>query len=197
MILATHIILTGYGHWLPNDARGSYSKVVFAPEIAEIGPIHYGRKPVQPSKQELREFHQQAGEVLAHPVHWFSPKERAAIRDAFARLCVEQRFICHACAIMPNHIHILIRRNFLPPVKIHDLLKQCAIQAVKNCGQIPPDHPVFSAGTGTKRKDTPQEVQQCVTYIQSHFQKHRVPEEQYPFVTEYYVTKKSRKTYPS
>ena len=193
MILATHVILTGYGHWLPNDARGSYSEEVFIPKIAELGPIHHGRKPVQPSPQELRGFHKQAGKVLTHPVHWFSPEERAAIRDAFARVCKEQRFICHACAIMPNHVHALIRRNYLHSDKIHNLLKQCAIQAVKDCGQVSSDHPVFSAGVGTKQKWTPAEVRQCVKYIQDNFAKHRLPFEQYEFVTEYYISKQNNK----
>ena len=193
MILATHVILTGYGHWLPNDARGSYSETVYAPNIAELGPIHHGRKPVQPSKQELRAFHQRAEKMLYYPVHWFSREERAAIRDAFGRLCTEQLFICHACAIMPNHIHVLVRRNFLIPEKIHKLFKECATHAVRKCGRIHPDHPVFNAGEGIRKKNTPEDVRTCAAYIQNNFAKHREPFEQYPFVCEYYVTKKDRK----
>jgi hypothetical protein len=52
MILAHHIILTGYGHWLPNDPRGSLSKELRAEQLGDLGEIHYGRKPVQPPKPE-------------------------------------------------------------------------------------------------------------------------------------------------
>jgi len=185
MILATHVVLVGYGHWMPNDARGSYSETVYAPQIAELGPVHHGRKPIQPSRQELREFHKQAEKALYYPVHWFSPEERTAIRDALARLCREQRFVCHACAILPNHIHILIRRNGLHPKVIHALIKECASQAVKRGGWLSAEHPVFNAGVSTPYKSTPSEVRQCAKYIRDNFKKHNLPEERYEFVSDY------------
>jgi len=185
MILATHVILTGYGHWLPNDVRGSYSKTVFIPPIAELGPLHHGRKLVQPSASELRKFHQQAKTALAHSVHWFSLEERSAIRDTLARLCQEQRFVCYACAILPNHIHVLIERNYLPPPTIHDLLKQCAAQVIRKVGQVPAEHPVFNAGIATLHKYTPVQIRQCAKYITDNFAKHKLPTERYEFVSDY------------
>ncbi|MCL2700128.1 MAG: hypothetical protein FWE88_00375 [Phycisphaerae bacterium] len=185
MILATHVILTGYGHWLPNDVRGSYSETVFIPPIAELGPLHHGRKPVQPSTPELRKFHNQAQAVLTHSVHWFSTEERNAIRDAFARLCQERRFVCYAGAILSNHIHVLIERNYLPPPTIHDLLKQYATQAVRAFGFVPVKHPVFNAGIATVYKYTPAEIRQCAKYITDNFAKHKFPTERYEFVSDY------------
>jgi len=185
MILATHFILIGYGHWLPNDVRGSYSQTVFAPRIAELGPLHHGRKPVQPSGPELRTFHKHAETALRYPVHWFSPEERTAIRDALAPLHKAQRLVCHACAILLNHVHILIRRNFLHPKTIHDLLKDTAAQAVRQMGRLSANHPVFNAGHGIHYKSAPWEVRQCATYIRDNFKKHRLPEERYEFVSDY------------
>ena len=75
-LIAHHIILTGYGHWLPNDPRGSMSHEIRAPKIAELGPPHHGRKPIQPSLTELREFHQAAKESLALPVLWWDDAAR-------------------------------------------------------------------------------------------------------------------------
>jgi len=185
MILATHVILTGYGHWLPNDVRGSYSDAVFVPPIAELGPVHHGRKPVQPPRQELREFHGHARTALAHTVRWFSFQERHAIRDAFARLCREQQFVCYACAILQDHIHVLIERNFLPPTAIHNLLKQRAAQAVRTHGLVPVEHPVLNAGVAMYHKYTPAEIRQCVKYITGNFAKHKLPTERYEFVSDY------------
>ena len=68
MVLAYHIVLTGYGHWLPNDIRGSLSHTIHSPALAELGDIHYGRKPVQPSRAELRGFHKRAKEKLYYSV---------------------------------------------------------------------------------------------------------------------------------
>ncbi|MCE5325581.1 MAG: hypothetical protein ABFD92_17650 [Planctomycetaceae bacterium] len=36
MIIAHHIILTGYGHWLPNDPRGSLSRSVYKDSIESM-----------------------------------------------------------------------------------------------------------------------------------------------------------------
>jgi len=185
MVIATHIILIGYGHWLPNDPRGSYSKNVFIPHIAELGPLHQGRNPVQPSAPELREFHQQAKTALTFPVHWFSLEERAVIRDTFAEFHKEHRITSYACAILPNHIHILVRRHFLSGQKIHNLLKACAGEALKRGGFLPVAHPVFNAGQATHFKDTPSLTYECARYIADNFAKHNLPEERYEFVSEY------------
>jgi len=80
MILAHHIILTGYGHWLPNDPRGSMSKKVYAEEIAELAEIHFGRREDQPTIETLREFSREAQKRLAHPMLWFDDAGREAIR---------------------------------------------------------------------------------------------------------------------
>ena len=185
MIIATHIVLVGYGHWLPNDLRGSYSKDVHAPRIAELGPLHEGRKPIQPHPSELREFHEQAEEALHYPVHWFSPEERAAIRDVFSLAHKEHRLTSYACAILQDHVHILVRRHAMDHKMIHDLLKKYAIKAVRQCGHLPANHPVFNAGQATFFKDTPPKVCGCVQYIVDNFTKHRLPVERYEFVKEY------------
>jgi hypothetical protein len=57
MVIAHHIILTGYGHWLPSDPRGSRSLEFHRPDLGDFGPIHLGRKREQPSKEELQAFH--------------------------------------------------------------------------------------------------------------------------------------------
>ena len=183
--MATHIVLLGYGHWLPNDLRGSHSETVHIPQVAELGPLHKGRKIVQPPASELREFHRQAEEALRHTVHWFSLEDRDAIRDAFARIHKEHRLTSYACAILPNHVHILVRRHALQGHRIHDLLKQHAAEAVRHNANLSAEHPVFSAGRGTQYKFTPAEVYSCARYIANNFAKHKLPYERYEFVKEY------------
>jgi hypothetical protein len=48
IVIAYHLIWTGYGWWLPNDPRGSMSHRIASDVIAELGELHYGRKKVQP-----------------------------------------------------------------------------------------------------------------------------------------------------
>ncbi len=60
MVAGYHLIWTANGWWLPNDPRGSSSHEVRVEAIAELGELHFGRKPVQPAPEELRTFYQQA-----------------------------------------------------------------------------------------------------------------------------------------
>jgi len=68
MVAGFHLIWTAYGWWLPNDPRGSSSHEIRVERIADLGELHHGRKPVQPPGQEIREFYEQASNVLKHPL---------------------------------------------------------------------------------------------------------------------------------
>ena len=57
MIIASHIILTGYGHWLPNDPRGSLSRELREVKFEAMGDVHTGRRKFQPTREQLRAFH--------------------------------------------------------------------------------------------------------------------------------------------
>ena len=64
MVAGYHLIWTTYGFWLPNDPRGSTSSEIRVEALKELGDIHYGRKEIQPSSQQIREFHQQRTSYL-------------------------------------------------------------------------------------------------------------------------------------
>ena len=38
MVLASHLIISAYGFWLPNDPRGSWSDFVGSWELLKFGP---------------------------------------------------------------------------------------------------------------------------------------------------------------
>ena len=66
IVIAHHLIWTAYGWWLPNDPRGSGSKEVHANVLKELGDLHQGRKLVQPSSHEIRNFYAEAAPLLQH-----------------------------------------------------------------------------------------------------------------------------------
>src|SRR5438045_1122507 len=111
MVAGYHLIWTVYGYWLPNDPRGSTSTEVRVEPIAELGEIHHGRKAVQPSSKEIREFHKKAHDILKHPVLTFDDDEIVLLGKAFGEVIAEKGYTCYACAIMPDHAHLLIRRH--------------------------------------------------------------------------------------
>ena len=78
MVIAYHLIWTGYGWWLPNDPRGSMSKQVRNDVIAELGEFHYGRKGIQPASSTIRNFYELAKEKLKHELIEFASKDARA-----------------------------------------------------------------------------------------------------------------------
>jgi REP element-mobilizing transposase RayT len=185
MVLAHHLILMGYGHWLPNDPRGSWSSKVESDRLKELGKPHWGRNKVQPSKDQLREFHQCAERELAYPQLWLDPLQRAMIAGAVGEVIAEHKLTCWACALLPNHAHLLVRAHRLEGEQMLALFKDRARKMLANRSFAPSDHPVFSAAKGDVFKYTPAEIRSCITYIWDNFRKHRVPPQRYPFVTEY------------
>ncbi len=111
IVIAHHLIFTAYGWWLPNDPRGSNSKTIRNDVIAELGEVHHGRKRVQPASADIREFYREAGKRLGHELLTFSERDVSAIAAAFEEVTKKHRYTCWACAIMPDHVHVLIRKH--------------------------------------------------------------------------------------
>ena len=110
-VIAYHLIWTNYGTWLPNDPRGSGSHSVNTPELADLGAVHYGRKKVQPPRSEVRAFHEEAEELLSFPVVRFDDHQRTAIGESFTEVTHKFKYTCYACAIMPDHVHLVDRKH--------------------------------------------------------------------------------------
>ena len=68
VVLASHLVWMGYGHWFPNDVRGSGSSEIRKPDLRDLGPIHFGRKEDQPTRDDLREFFREGEPLLNHEV---------------------------------------------------------------------------------------------------------------------------------
>ena len=110
IVIAHHIMWTLYGWWLPNDPRGSTSRTIRNDLVAELGELHFGRKSIQPAGRDIRAFYAQAASVLKHPLLSFSPPEFWAVADAIGQAVGELKYTCYGCAIMPDHVHLLIRK---------------------------------------------------------------------------------------
>ena len=185
MVIGHHIILTGYGHWLPNDPRGSMSHDVFSKRLADLADAHFGRKNPQPTREQLRAFHRQAAERLAYQVLWFESPERQAIANAFEQVIRAEQLTCYACAVLTDHAHLLIRRHCLQAEQMFRPLKDAARDALHLANMALPDHPIFSADSCHLYKSTPESMHKCVNYIKSNSPKHNLPAPTYNFVTPY------------
>ncbi|MGQ9575890.1 MAG: transposase [Thermoguttaceae bacterium] len=111
MIIAYHAIFTTYGTWLPNDPRGSYSKRIYQEALAELGEIRYGRQSPQPSRQAVGLFRAAAVVRLSRPPQFITSAARPVIAEAFAGVVQRLGLNVAACAIMNDHVHLVVGRS--------------------------------------------------------------------------------------
>jgi len=110
MIIAYHAIFTTYGTWLPNDPRGSYSKEIYNEQLQLLGEIKYGRQ-IPPPRKLLLKFYSEATPVLDKPAFFINDNTRPVVAAGFKIVVQRLGIEVPACAIMNDHIHLLILRS--------------------------------------------------------------------------------------
>jgi REP element-mobilizing transposase RayT len=109
----------------------------------ELGELHHGRKLIQPPSREIRAFYEQAIQVLKHPLLTFDEVDRRVIGEAFRTVIAAQRYTCYACAIMPDHVHALIRKHKHHAEKMIEELQEASKATLVAANRRDPEHPVW------------------------------------------------------
>ena len=122
MVHGYHVILTAYGFWLPNDPRGSWSDFVGAWEL-----VRFGRASKSIERREMTEgleqMRQEAKKALKYPPVHFTGVQARAIGHGFEKACKKSGFTLWACAILPEHTHLVIGRHHYKVEYMANLLK--------------------------------------------------------------------------
>ena len=127
MVLAYHLILSAYGFWLPNDQRGSWSEFVRAYELTAFGPATKTntRQSVAGRRIDATRRAAMRTALVRQPV-LFDGRQARAIAFGFADYVGRSMVPVHACAIMPDHVHLVIGRFRLSIERICEQLKGAA-----------------------------------------------------------------------
>jgi REP element-mobilizing transposase RayT len=186
LVIAYHLVWTAYGSWLPNDPRGSGSRTVESELLAGLGEVHVGRKKVQPPRREVREFYERAVELLKHPVLLFEEQERLLIAEAFGEVIAAERYTCYACAVMPDHVHIVIRKHKDTAEEMAEKLMQASKARLIEAKRREPDHPIWVGGTPwSDFLDHPTEVRRVIGYVERNPTKIGLPAQKWSFAKPY------------
>jgi len=187
LVIAHHLIWTAYGWWLPNDPRGSSSHAIRTDVIGQLGELHHGRTKVQPASSEIRQFYDAARDWLKHPLLTFDAGAVATIAEAFTAAIREHRYTCYACAIMPDHVHVLIRKHRDPAEQMIVNLQQASRSRLRETApwHQTPDHPVWGGPGWKVFLDHPDDVHRTITYIERNPLPLRQTVQRWPFVTRY------------
>ena len=185
LVIAYHLMWTVYGTWLPNP-RGSTSQTLRAEPLAELGDVHFGRKKVQPKRSEVRAFYDRAAELLEHPILKFDEQERVLVAEAFGDTITAERYTCYACAVMPDHVHLLIRKHKHSAEEMVENLIHTSRTKLREANRRTPDHPTWTAGLGWKPfLDHPNDVRRVISSIEQNPIKSGLPDQKWPFVKPY------------
>ena len=185
MVIAYHLVWTAYGWWLPNDPRGSMSHEIRNDVISELGELHHGRKTIQPPSAEIRAFYEDAAKRLRHELLTFDAAQRAVLGECFAQTIKTHRYTCYACAIMPDHVHILIRKHRDKAEQMIEHLQDQSRLRFRADGLRPPDHPVWGGSGWKVFLDQLADIERTIRYIEMNPIKVRAPAQRWSFVTEY------------
>ncbi len=193
MVLASHVIISAYGFWLPNDPRGSWSDFVGAWELRRFGPATKvdTRRSVagRPHNVALRLA---AKEALKYPAVKFTGLQARAIGRGFHEFAQRTALTIWACAILPEHTHLVIARHRYHVEQIVNLLKGASTRRliVENL------HPLSQWQTRTGRMpkcwgrglwkvylDSEAGIVRAIDYVERNPLKEGKPLQHWPFVT--------------
>lgn len=139
MIHAYHVILPCYGCWLPNDPRGSWSEFIGSWEIAKYGETTRSLDQRNLSQLMPEEIAQRkaAQEALLYPPVVVDGYQALSIANGFAKQSAKSGYSIWACAILPEHTHLVIARHRYKVEQVANLLKGAATRQLVDDARHP------------------------------------------------------------
>ena len=194
MIVGYHLIFGAYGFWLPNDPRGSWSEFVGSWEV-----FRYGHATTTEERRSVaKEPHDPALRLVAknslkrQPVE-FTGLQARAVGAGLASYFERAQLQVWACAILPDHVHLVIAP---PNIKIEQLviqLKGDATQSLKKQDLHPFGHLLDKKGRTPKcfaRGEWKvylhqEDVARAIEYVENNPVKEGKKRQRWSFVTPY------------
>src|SRR5258706_8082704 len=181
IVIAHHLIWTLYGWWLPNDPRGSTSKFIHSDIIFELGDLHRGRKRIQPASRDIREFYEHVRTRLMFPLFELSSKDMDCVAEAFRTVIAQERYTCYACSVMPDHVHLLIRKHKHSAEDMIAHLQDASRLRLRAARACKADHPVWGGPGWKVFLDHPDDIRRTIRYVEQNPVKIGRPIQRYPF----------------
>ncbi len=180
MVLAHHIIFGLYGFWMPNDPRGSHSDFVGAWDLfRSAGRTTTGRDTLEGlATEQLRGTERAALKArLKYPPVRLTGEQALAVAGGFAQAARSINLRIAACAIMPDHVHLVTVRHTMRIEQVVIRLKgeatrslvrhQCHPLTRFQCeGSRPPK--CFARGEWKSFLGTETEIHSAVNYVRQN-----------------------------
>ncbi|MFW6133760.1 MAG: transposase [Planctomycetota bacterium] len=137
-----------------------------------------------PASKDVRAFHTRARGVLKHPVVELTNADTQTVGAAFAEAIRNRRYTCYACAIMPDHVHLLIRKHRHSAEDMVAALQKASGDALRRVWAASGrgGHPVWGGPGWKVFLDCPDDVRRTIDYIEQNPGKLRRPVQRWAFV---------------
>lgn len=178
MILASHVICGAYGFWLPNDPRGSWSDFVGDWELFRYGPAtRTSETRSLAGRPHDRALRLAAKKVLKRPAVQFTGMQARAVGRGFAEYAQRAGLTFFACAILPDHVHLVLCRHRLEVDELVVQLKGAATRRLVAEGIHPFRHLVgsgvrppkcFARGQWKVYLQTVEDIQRAISYVEAN-----------------------------
>jgi hypothetical protein len=153
--------------------------------LKSLGELHYGRKTIQPASVDIRAFYEQARALLKHPLLDLRGGAIASVATGFGDAIRECGYTCYACAILFDHVHLIIRKHKHPAEEMIEQLQHFSRLRLSADGFREPDHPVWCRGGWKIFLDHPDEIWRTTGYVENNPLPYRMLRQQWDFVTKY------------
>jgi len=164
MIIAFHSIFTAYGFWLPNEPRGSWSDFVAAWELRQFGPATTVTTRRSIAKRPYNHgLKQRMTATLKYAPVKFTGEQARTIGQAFAA----SPYIIHACAVLQEHVHLVISHTPRHIRSVIGDLKSAATRALREQGWFR-DHTPWSDHGWNVFLNTATAVERAIKYVENN-----------------------------
>ena len=195
MVIASHVIFTAYGFWLPNDPRGSWSDFVRSWELLKFGPATKttSRRSLARDEHDIQ-LRLKAKVALRYPPVRFTGRQALSAARGFAFAIDRSGYRVHACSILPDHVHMVVARDRYGAEQIVRRLKQGATLRLIEDGL----HPLGTYRTAAGKPPTPwvrrcwkvflnddRAVLQAIGYVEQNPPREGKPRQEWSFVSPY------------
>ncbi|MGD0900619.1 MAG: transposase, partial [Thermoguttaceae bacterium] len=183
MILAYHSIFGMYGFWLPNDPRGSGSDYIASWELFRYGPAtktdsrrSVAHLPLPPNWQR------EAKTALQYPPASVTGRQALVISGGFATAAGEGPYRVYACAILPEHVHLVIGAS---PRRIRQAVghfRSRATHVLRQQQLWDDDRPLWGEHGWNVYLESVAAVERAIRYVDENPLKEGKKQQHWPFV---------------
>jgi REP element-mobilizing transposase RayT len=183
-VLAYHVVFGMHGFWLPNDPRGSWSTYVGSRELRRFGPATKTatRRSIAHVDHDY-ELRLRAKQSLRFPPVSLNGLQARAVGRGFAQAAAESDYVVHACAVLPEHVHLVVARHSRHIRRMVGHFKARATQQLL-AEQLwsEADGPVWAKNSWHVFLFTPADLQRAIRYVEENPLRDGKPHQRWPFV---------------